>query len=129
MMYFVCVMCTLCHTFLCVVALLPRFFFFKQKTAYEMRISDWSSDVCSSDLGRLFACAGPAGRPGVHGPDRETHHRPRAQLAAHRLPAGLGYRAHAAGRRSEERRVGKECVSTCRSRWSRSNYKNNTKRV
>src|SRR3546814_2692692 len=29
-----------------------RFFFFKQKTAYEMRISDWSSDVCSSDLPR-----------------------------------------------------------------------------
>src|SRR3546814_5292552 len=32
----------LCHVFF--------FFFFKQKTAYEMRISDWSSDVCSSDL-------------------------------------------------------------------------------
>src|SRR3546814_5979953 len=31
------------------------FFFFKQKTAYEMRISDWSSDVCSSDLGLLPA--------------------------------------------------------------------------
>src|SRR3546814_14074437 len=30
------------------------FFFFKQKTAYEMRISDWSSDVCSSDLGADF---------------------------------------------------------------------------
>src|SRR3546814_6638203 len=30
-----------------------RFFFFKQKTAYEMRISDWSSDVCSSDLALL----------------------------------------------------------------------------
>src|SRR3546814_10019970 len=29
------------------------FFFFKQKTAYEMRISDWSSDVCSSDLARF----------------------------------------------------------------------------
>src|SRR3546814_20264500 len=29
------------------------FFFFKQKTAYEMRISDWSSDVCSSDLGNV----------------------------------------------------------------------------
>src|SRR3546814_3429653 len=29
------------------------FFFFKQKTAYEMRISDWSSDVCSSDLSRI----------------------------------------------------------------------------
>src|SRR3546814_4544682 len=31
------------------------FFFFKQKTAYEMRISDWSSDVCSSDLQEQFA--------------------------------------------------------------------------
>src|SRR3546814_7869047 len=31
------------------------FFFFKQKTAYEMRISDWSSDVCSSDLTALVA--------------------------------------------------------------------------
>src|SRR3546814_10373142 len=30
--------------------MMVRFFFFKQKTAYEMRISDWSSDVCSSDL-------------------------------------------------------------------------------
>src|SRR3546814_7920620 len=37
-------------------------FFFKQKTAYEMRISDWSSDVCSSDLAkrRRRTCAGPA---------------------------------------------------------------------
>src|SRR3546814_7372258 len=34
-------------------ALLSVFFFFKQKTAYEMRISDWSSDVCSSDLDRF----------------------------------------------------------------------------
>src|SRR3546814_3593253 len=33
------------------------FFFFKQKTAYEMRISDWSSDVCSSDLAHTAACA------------------------------------------------------------------------
>src|SRR3546814_6519850 len=33
------------------------FFFFKQKTAYEMRISDWSSDVCSSDLESLSAYA------------------------------------------------------------------------
>src|SRR3546814_1046771 len=32
------------------------FFFFKQKTAYEMRISDWSSDVCSSDLASAKAC-------------------------------------------------------------------------
>src|SRR3546814_2160229 len=34
----------------CIIYLLFVFFFFKQKTAYEMRISDWSSDVCSSDL-------------------------------------------------------------------------------
>src|SRR3546814_1767311 len=37
------------------------FFFFKQKTAYEMRISDWSSDVCSSDL--LFGTTGAAAEP------------------------------------------------------------------
>src|SRR3546814_14736551 len=34
------------------------FFFFKQKTAYEMRISDWSSDVCSSDLATLSSIGG-----------------------------------------------------------------------
>src|SRR3546814_8343878 len=34
----------------CWLALICWFFFFKQKTAYERRISDWSSDVCSSDL-------------------------------------------------------------------------------
>src|SRR3546814_5672408 len=46
-----------CNVFLCnvfvsyfVILLFCVFFFFKQKTAYEMRISDWSSDVCSSDL-------------------------------------------------------------------------------
>src|SRR3546814_1868273 len=37
------------------------FFFFKQKTAYEMRISDWSSDVCSSDLPEVSAIDKPAG--------------------------------------------------------------------
>src|SRR3546814_7700075 len=41
-----------CHVFslLSVAEYVYLFFFFKQKTAYEMRISDWSSDVCSSDL-------------------------------------------------------------------------------
>src|SRR3546814_9197551 len=44
----------------CGVLWLMLFFFFKQKTAYEMRISDWSSDVCSSDLCRAVVdpCAG-----------------------------------------------------------------------
>src|SRR3546814_19614889 len=40
-----------------------RFFFFKQKTAYEMRISDWSSDVCSSDL---YALDAEAAQPPTH---------------------------------------------------------------
>src|SRR3546814_4821115 len=38
------------------------FFFFKQKTAYEMRISDWSSDVCSSDLDAALVHALPLGK-------------------------------------------------------------------
>src|SRR3546814_3037494 len=41
------------------------FFFFKQKTAYEMRISDWSSDVCSSDL-HLPVQIGSTNPPHVH---------------------------------------------------------------
>src|SRR3546814_4133672 len=40
------------------VCLYFYFFFFKQKTAYEMRISDWSSDVCSSDLGHTWRGTG-----------------------------------------------------------------------
>src|SRR3546814_8839084 len=46
---------------------LCMFFFFKQKTAYEMRISDWSSDVCSSDLAR-HGCAGTVATPRRPGP-------------------------------------------------------------
>src|SRR3546814_8096391 len=42
------------------------FFFFKQKTAYEMRISDWSSDVCSSDLGNnIYKETAASGQPQV----------------------------------------------------------------
>src|SRR3546814_13358378 len=43
---------------LVILSLFIFVFFFKQKTAYEMRISDWSSDVCSSDLGLLLAEVG-----------------------------------------------------------------------
>src|SRR3546814_10914652 len=71
------------------------FLFFKQKTAYEMRISDWSSDVCSSDLRAYCIQRSAAARPGI-----------------------CSTSASAAPTRSEERRVGKECVSKCRSRWS-----------
>src|SRR3546814_2604498 len=100
------------------------FFFFKQKTAYEMRISDWSSDVCSSDLlvladlkDLLLQLVGDA--------HAELF---RAHVAALAEPVGLVDMLDAGDRavallvhglhRSEERRVGKECVSTCRSRWS-----------
>src|SRR3546814_10462038 len=50
-----------CMYFSCCVFCI--FFFFKQKTAYEMRISDWSSDVCSSDLGGSSYYAAPAPPP------------------------------------------------------------------
>src|SRR3546814_15953212 len=100
-----------------------------------MRISDWSSDVCSSDLGEAL----PPGfvenivqgysdrlvRAGLVKPDGDKlvskiHYHDNvvdingktmtmAELAQHAVMM-LG--------RSEERRVGKECVSTCRSRWS-----------
>src|SRR3546814_10005575 len=104
------------------------FFFFKQKTAYELRISDWSSDVCSSDLSNYAtALAGYiVERVSGEGFDSYIERHIFAPLGmAHStfrqpLPKALapfmasGY----ATSRSEERRVGKECVSTCRSRWS-----------
>src|SRR3546814_3413315 len=52
------------------------FFFFKQKTAYEMRISDWSSDVCSSDLHAVVAelhGGGGVRRQAEAGVDHQRH--------------------------------------------------------
>src|SRR3546814_4014927 len=100
------------------------FFFFKQKTAYEMRISDWSSDVCSSDLlpeGITLHCDGRSGRSGAL--ERAFRHQLRDLEFLHpdRNVCGHFERDEMLadfGDRSEERRVGKECVSTCRSRWS-----------
>src|SRR3546814_3409216 len=95
-------------------------FFFKQKTAYEMRISDWSSDVCSSDLDRRGASR--LGRPLPRRGRNRSPARPAAGGSLARdLLVVLDFRLFpypAAMPRSEERRVGKECVSTCRSRWS-----------
>src|SRR5216117_4376244 len=68
------------------------FFFFKQKTAYDIRKGDWSSDVCSSDLtSRSFSTSAT-----------------RSATCS----------VFSCVERSEERRVGKECPSLCRSRWS-----------
>src|SRR3546814_13152326 len=113
------------------------FFVFKQKTADERRISDWSSDVCSSDLvvGECtrdieeLACA-PVDADML----AEHAQRVRSRLAIQREKARLRSRGPAlpssmdAGERSEERRVGKECVSTCRSRWSPHHKKKNIKK-
>src|SRR3546814_19334282 len=94
------------------------FFFFKQKTAYEMRISDWSSDVCSSDLPTGdFVFNAPSSMlfaPVVTVP----------LMSVGGLPVGVQVMGQQQEDRSEERRVGKECVSTCSSRWSPYHYKN-----
>src|SRR3546814_14606664 len=109
-----------------------------------MRISDWSSDVCSSDLlaqAKLLEAFGPKlGRPRVDTLKGSRH----ANMKELRFDAGdgvwrvafafdlkrqaillvAGDKSGVSGKRfyqalgSEERRVGKECVSTCRSRWS-----------
>src|SRR3546814_18833607 len=126
--------------------------FFKQKTAYEMRISDWSSDVCSSDLladtfppekrGMAFAAfaivvvVGPVFGPTLGG--YITEHSSWHWIFLINVPVGIAalvlveifvdepeqIRRDRATllkrglRSSEERRVGKECVSTCSSRWA-----------
>src|SRR3546814_9567983 len=94
--------------------------FFKQKTAYEMRISDWSSDVCSSDLlVEPLHAQREAAAPGDGGERRLQGRDGRAALQVLRRP-DIEREARLAGR-SEERREGTECVSTCRSWWSQSN--------
>src|SRR3546814_11008052 len=112
-----------------------------------MRISDWSSDVCSSDLcaeqparrQRVLRAAGQLAQ------SRSSPWRSHGEVAARRADGGalcasviatrLAGGAARRGRsgktkrrkRSEERRVGKECVSTCRSRWSPYHYKKKKK--
>src|SRR3546814_10280615 len=112
MCYFSLMYCLLCCLWL---VFCFEFFFFKQKTAYEMRISDWSSDVCSSDLKSCAHNEGPGRNPGafvcssLYGAGSAVR-----RLASHVRASARFSRSN----RSEERRVGKECVSTCRSRWS-----------
>src|SRR3546814_9452475 len=104
--------------------LLLSCFFFKQKTAYEMRISDWSSDVCSSDLG-VFGLdiidVSTAGTPVRVSRYPMTSSVTKVAVSGNRAYVGhdgAGVEVVDISDRSEERRVGKECVSTCRSRWS-----------
>src|SRR3546814_16116853 len=98
-----------------------------------MRISDWSSDVCSSDLqrlGQMRRCYGdlrkkwrfPDSRPGHEAgePTLRAGQERDGRLLVTAGAAQLSDLPSGGGRdeRSEERRVGKECVSTCISRWS-----------
>src|SRR3546814_12655116 len=121
-----------------------RVFFFKQKTAYEMRISDWSSDVCSSDLASTmaeffdaltdkhiaFIEAQPVFFTATAAAEGRINLSPKGYADSFKIlserrvayldlgGSGNETHAHLAADRSEERRVGEECVSTCRSRWS-----------
>src|SRR3546814_4674338 len=106
------------------------FFFFKQKTAYERRISDGSSDVCSSDLMAEGGSAGNQVDMPADPPSAMSTWLPAvldsvwmklSSRAASRVetPAASAPSANPKfSDRSDARRVGKECVSTCRTRWS-----------
>src|SRR3546814_5851109 len=103
---------------------------FKQKTAYDVRISDWSSDVCSSDL--LAIRTGPFGdRFGAvqGGLSLDSFRdKPDGVLIRPAIPRAAEGFATASGKieiapplilpRSDERREGQECVRTYRCRWS-----------
>src|SRR3546814_10956505 len=95
-----------------------------------MRISDWSADVCSSDLRvvelvhtthhmsvveLVETTPAPGGRACR---DHVSPARRRAEKVLEKVPGPLWRTPFSGSQRSEERRVGKECVSTCRSRWS-----------
>src|SRR3546814_20496962 len=93
-----------------------------------MRISDWSSDVCSSDLDRATNPRSKDfyryGAAGIGFAER--------WLVFENFLEDMGERPEGQSLdridgRSEERSVGKECVSACRSRWSPSHYKKNNK--
>src|SRR3546814_12834455 len=97
-----------------------------------MRISDWSSDVCSSDLAKapgageirvraIHSMVSPGSEMNVYRGEGNLPSVPLPTMAG-TLPFPIKFGYQVVGRveaaRSEERRVGKECVSTCRSRWS-----------
>src|SRR3546814_20129361 len=98
-------------------------FFFKQKTAYEMRISDWSSDVCSSDLIRGSQLARREGRtdfPVLRDPYGQHH----SVIAESRKPEwGLDIMGAIFGcwlKIEAVRHAGKQCEigrASCRERW------------
>src|SRR3546814_16134255 len=101
------------------------FFFFKQKTAYDVRISDWSSDVCSSDLTAI--AFSNAWRVRIwRGRTSRRIAAPSASADRAALSVFSASSAAMVGEyRSEERRFGKDRVRQCRSRWLPYHDKNN----
>src|SRR3546814_5892669 len=95
-----------------IVFIIFSLFFFNQKTAYEMRISDWSSDVCSSDLNVVLDPKNTFYKAFGATETEQAEAVGKASTSTNGLSHNLMLCM-----RSEERRVGKECVSTCRSRW------------
>src|SRR3546814_10671799 len=83
-----------------------KVFFFKQKTAYEMRISDWSSDVCSSDLRPDLR---PSALSGIAGRGRSPHRRP----FAHSAPKAVSFHRRGSAERQVARaRQGSRAVAS-----------------
>src|SRR3546814_17260321 len=115
---------------MCVDCGLNCVFVFKQKTAYEMLISDWSSDVCSSELTASQRNEDIKSRMSqrIMYPGRAFRRMSvlRTTIAVIAMTVSFSacnnkqeiLKTKYIAERSEERRVGKECVSTCRSRWS-----------
>src|SRR3546814_11859951 len=102
-----------------------------EETVYEIRISDWSSDVCSSDLSKLpiffvnqataMGIADFVPQDILESLKRHARSNGWRAAASFEFTQVLGLVAAFSfftNERSEARRVGKECVSTCRSRWS-----------
>src|SRR3546814_16378662 len=99
------------------------FFFCKQKMAYEMRISDWSSVVCSSDL---TAPVATSENPLLKATKKDVGDWFPGTCFAEIYMQSSYYGGALVQGRSEERRVGKECVSTCRTRWLPYHYTKKT---
>src|SRR3546814_19854038 len=109
--------------------------FFKQKTAYEVRISDWSSDVCSSDLPIEYTAWNTRNitTARIARPNTGCRVQRPSVSSITAVVRGMVTVAASSSRtcacrsawptRPEERRVGKECVSTCKSRWWRYHQK------
>src|SRR3546814_2065276 len=116
------------------------FFFFKQKTAYEMRISDWSSDVCSSDLAfrrppGLLASAPPAIRIGSEGArtDHSVRHQNQRNPQCDMVRVRLGQRVVDHPERADEnaRRAPCSAIQFCRrtAPGDRCNFQSTTRRI